>query len=95
MSERKIYIRHVTKREPINRFGKLGYVEHVEAVEADEEELARVNYCKKIRFEEKDLDKEDPAVKTAVLERLASHNKGSSVDCVCYNWRTKQWTKIY
>lgn len=94
MNERKAYIRHVTHREPINRFGKLGYVEHIEAIEATDEELAKANFGKRIRFEAADLNREDPAAAEAVAERMATHNKGMVVDCAFYDYRKKEWRKV-
>lgn len=43
-----IYYRTVLKREPINRFGRLGYREYLEIVRT--EDISKFNYRKKIRF---------------------------------------------
>lgn len=46
-----VYIRVITKREPINKFGKLGYVEHTEVlINPTDEILKEANYKKHIRF---------------------------------------------
>lgn len=46
-----VYIRVITKREPMNRFGKLGYVEHTEVlVNPTNEVLSVANYKKHIKF---------------------------------------------
>lgn len=46
----KYYQRTVTKREPINRFGKLGYVPYVEHVKTND--ITPYNKGKRILFEE-------------------------------------------
>lgn len=43
-----IYFRTVLKREPINRFGRLGYREYLEIVQTDD--ISKFNYRKKIKF---------------------------------------------
>lgn len=49
-----VYIRVITKREPINRFGKLGFVEHTEVlVNPTDDILKEANYKKHIRFVKK------------------------------------------
>ena len=46
-----VYIRVITKREPINKFGKLEYVEHTEVLVNPTDEILRVaNYKKHIKF---------------------------------------------
>lgn len=42
------YYRIVLKREPINRFGRLGYREYLEVVRT--EDISKFNYRKKIKF---------------------------------------------
>ena len=42
------YYRTVLKREPINRFGRLGYREYLEIVRT--EDISKFNYRKKIKF---------------------------------------------
>lgn len=42
------YYRTVLKREPINRFGRLGYREYLEVVRT--EDISKFNYRKKIKF---------------------------------------------
>jgi|WetSurMetagenome_2_1015567.scaffolds.fasta_scaffold1607041_1 hypothetical protein len=46
----RYYVRSVYKREPINHFGKLGYVLHDEFVKTAN--IERFNYKKKIKFAE-------------------------------------------
>lgn len=46
----KYYDRYVTKREAINRFGKLGYVMYREVVLTDD--ISQFNYKKRIKFEQ-------------------------------------------
>ena len=43
-----IYYRAVLKREPINRFGRIGYREYLEIVQT--EDISKFNYRKKIKF---------------------------------------------
>lgn len=43
-----VYYRTVLKREPINRFGRLGYREYLEIVQT--EDISKFNYRKKIKF---------------------------------------------
>lgn len=43
-----IYYRSVLKREPINRFGRIGYREYLEIVQT--EDISKYNYRKKIKF---------------------------------------------
>lgn len=43
-----IYYRVVLKREPINRFGRIGYREYLEIVQT--EDISKFNYRKKIKF---------------------------------------------
>lgn len=43
-----VYYRSVLKREPINRFGRLGYREYLEIVQTDD--ISKFNYRKKIKF---------------------------------------------
>lgn len=43
-----IYYRAVLKREPINRFGRIGYREYLEIVQT--EDISKYNYRKKIKF---------------------------------------------
>lgn len=46
-----VYIRVITKREPMNKFGKLGYVEHTEVlVNPTKTVLSVANYKKHIKF---------------------------------------------
>lgn len=47
----KVYIRVITKREPIEKIGKLGFVEYTEVlVNPTDEILKKANYKKHIRF---------------------------------------------
>ena len=46
----KYYSRIIYKREPINRYGKLGFVEYVEFVKTNS--IDRFNYRKQIKFTE-------------------------------------------
>lgn len=46
----KYYYRHITKREPINRFGKLGYRPYLQVVLTDD--ITKYNYRKHIKFKE-------------------------------------------
>lgn len=46
----KYYTRTITKREPINKFGKLGYVAYDEYVKTND--IDKFNKGKKIRFAE-------------------------------------------
>lgn len=43
-----IYYRSVLKREPINRWGRIGYREYLEIVQTDD--ISKFNYRKKIKF---------------------------------------------
>lgn len=43
-----IYYRSILKREPINRWGRLGYREYLEIVQTDD--ISIFNYRKKIKF---------------------------------------------
>lgn len=43
-----VYYRSILKREPINRFGRLGYREYLEIVQTDD--ISKFNYRKKIKF---------------------------------------------
>lgn len=43
-----IYYRSILKREPINRWGRLGYREYLEIVQT--EDISKFNYRKKIKF---------------------------------------------
>lgn len=43
-----IYFRSILKREPINRFGRIGYREYLEIVQT--EDISKYNYRKKIKF---------------------------------------------
>lgn len=43
-----IYYRGVLKREPINRFGRIGYREYLEIVQT--EDISKFNYRKKLKF---------------------------------------------
>lgn len=43
-----IYYRTVLKREPINRYGRLGYREYLEIVQT--EDISKFNYRKKLKF---------------------------------------------
>ena len=48
---KNIYIRQITRREPINNYGKLGYVLHTEVlINPPSEVLAEANYKKHIKF---------------------------------------------
>ena len=48
---KNIYIRQITRREPINNYGKLGYVLHTEVlINPPSEILAEANYKKHIKF---------------------------------------------
>ena len=50
----KVYARVITKREPISRFGKLGFVEHAEVlINPTDDILKEANYKKHIRFVKK------------------------------------------
>ena len=42
------YYRSILKREPINRFGRIGYREYLEIVQT--EDISKYNYRKKIKF---------------------------------------------
>lgn len=42
------YYRSILKREPINRFGRIGYREYLEIVQT--EDISKFNYRKKIKF---------------------------------------------
>lgn len=46
----KYYYRHITKREPINRCGKLGYRPYLQVVLT--EDISKYNYRKRIKFKE-------------------------------------------
>lgn len=50
----KLYTRTVTERKPINKFGRLGFVEVLEAVRTDD--ITPFNKGKKIRFRETSED---------------------------------------
>lgn len=43
-----IYYRSVLKREPINRWGRIGYREYLEIVRT--EDISKFNYRKKLKF---------------------------------------------
>lgn len=43
-----IYYRSILKREPINRWGRLGFREYLEIVQT--EDISKFNYRKKIKF---------------------------------------------
>lgn len=43
-----IYYRSILKREPINRWGRIGYREYLEIVQT--EDISKFNYRKKIKF---------------------------------------------
>lgn len=43
-----IYYRSVLKREPINRWGRIGYREYLEIVQT--EDISKFNYRKKLKF---------------------------------------------
>lgn len=43
-----IYYRSILKREPINRWGRIGYREYLEIVQT--EDISKYNYRKKIKF---------------------------------------------
>lgn len=43
-----IYYRSILKREPINRYGRLGFREYLEMVQT--EDISKFNYRKKIKF---------------------------------------------
>lgn len=43
-----IYYRSVLKREPVNRWGRIGYREYLEIVQT--EDISKFNYRKKIKF---------------------------------------------
>lgn len=47
---KKMYNREVTKREPVNKFGRLGYVLYSETVVTDD--IDKFNARKKIRYHE-------------------------------------------
>lgn len=52
------YERITTRREPINRFGKLGFVAYVEYFKTNSEEfVTRVNKGKRIKFMSVERDK--------------------------------------
>lgn len=46
----KYYSREITKREPINRFGKLGFVLYKEMIKTND--IDKFNKGKRIKFEE-------------------------------------------
>lgn len=46
----KYYYRNITKREPVNRFGKLGYRPYLQVVLT--EDISKYNYRKHIKFKE-------------------------------------------
>lgn len=43
-----IYYRSVLKREPVNRWGRIGYRKYLEIVQTDD--ISKFNYRKKIKF---------------------------------------------
>lgn len=43
-----MYYRSILKREPINRWGRMGYREYIEIVRTDD--ISKYNYRKKIKF---------------------------------------------
>lgn len=43
-----IYYRSVLKREPVNRWGRMGYREYIEIVRTDD--ISKYNYRKRIKF---------------------------------------------
>lgn len=43
-----IYYRSILKREPINRWGRIGYREYLEIVQT--EDISKFNYRKKLKF---------------------------------------------
>ena len=43
-----IYYRSILKREPINRWGRLGYREYLEIVQT--EDISKFNFRKKLKF---------------------------------------------
>ena len=48
---KNIYIRQITRREPVNNYGKLDYVLHTEVlINPPSEILAEANYKKHIKF---------------------------------------------
>ena len=48
---KNIYIREITRREPTNYYGKLGFVSHTEVlINPPTHVLAEANYKKHIRF---------------------------------------------
>ena len=48
---KNIYIREITRREPVNNYGKLGYVLHTEVlINPPSDILAEVNYKRHKRF---------------------------------------------
>ena len=46
----KYYSREITKREPVNRFGKIGFVLYTQYVKTND--INRFNKGKRIKFEE-------------------------------------------
>lgn len=42
------YYRSILKREPINRWGRIGYREYLELVQTDD--ISKFNYRKKLKF---------------------------------------------
>ena len=65
--------RVITKREPVNRFGRLGYVPYIQYFKTDKESfLANQNKGKKVRFESVKRDKKymHIAKDTMIEERL-------------------------
>lgn len=50
----KVYYREVTRRESINRFGKLGFALYLEVVITDD--ARHYNYRKHIKFKETTID---------------------------------------
>lgn len=50
----QVYTRVIIRREPINKFGKLGFVEHTEIlINPTDDILKEANYKKHIRFVKK------------------------------------------
>lgn len=43
-----MYYRSILKREPINRWGRMGYREYIEIVRTDD--ISKYNYRKRIKF---------------------------------------------
>lgn len=78
-----IYYRTVLKREPVNRWGRMGYREYLEIVQT--EDISKFNYRKKIKFRlytENDrifIDEERQACFENCLKLVKNSNKIYSI----------------